>query len=256
MVGGLAFGFVAVAMEYGMVRAFNPARAFHMAVPSWQWALSTAAFQVQLMSLGMAVSWRAANSIAWDITRGRWGSLRTLRPILCALEACSEDSDSRFPLPRLLRDAERAIRRARLWHATVPRFSHRQRALKEHAGRVVNALRAAEARMDTYPELARCDLAAKLHTIAEQYAEGRLGALLPEEDLKDIEPVRDFESLRLAALAVAFPALTWATLAAGLAGSVQAGSVLTGMLVVALTLFGRRALETLQQVLGLFRGGA
>ncbi|MFC8718626.1 hypothetical protein [Kitasatospora sp. NPDC057198] len=181
---------------------------------------------------------------------GKWQSHRTLEPVLRALAACA--LPERDDLPRLLRACERAVRQARNRRGTVPRFSHRQRALKDHAGRVVAALRTAESGLDTYPELARCDLAAKLHSIAEAYVEGRLGALLPESDLKDVQPSRGFETTRLIALAAAYPVLTWAAGTVGLAGEVQAQTAMVGMLIAAAGLFGRRALSTLQKLWALF----
>ncbi|BAJ29064.1 MULTISPECIES: hypothetical protein [Kitasatospora] len=196
-----------------------------------------------------ATKW-TANKIVSTLDE-KWQSHRTLEPVLRALAACAlaERVDD---LPRLLRACERAVRQARNRRGTVPRFSHRQRALKDHAGRVVAALRVAESGLDTYPELARCDLAAKLHSIAEAYVEGRLGALLPESDLKDVQPLRGFETTRLIALAAAYPVLTWTAGTVGLAGEVQAQTAMVGMLIAAAGLFGRRALSTLQKLWALF----
>ncbi|WP_104817972.1 hypothetical protein [Kitasatospora sp. MMS16-BH015] len=182
---------------------------------------------------------------------GKWGSYRTLEPVLRALSACGSP-DRVDDLPRLLRASERAVRQARFRRKTLPRLSHRQRALRDHAGRVVAALRAAEAGLDTYPDLARCDLAAKLHSIAEAYVEGRLGALLPAPDLEGVEPQRTFETLRLGALAATYPALAWSAGAVGLSGDVQAQTVVVGTLIAAVLLFGRRALDALRQVASLF----
>ncbi|MCJ0871156.1 hypothetical protein [Streptomyces sp. AP-93] len=52
-----------------------------------------------------------------------------------------------------------------------------------------------------------------LLSVAENYSLGRLGALLPEEDLKDLQPVRDRtalkETLHLAAALALVGAVGW-----------------------------------------------
>ncbi|MBT2451801.1 hypothetical protein J7F03_33010 [Streptomyces sp. ISL-43] len=59
-------------------------------------------------------------------------------------------------------------------------------------------MRKAEARQDTDPEQALQALTVLLLTIAERYAEGRVGQLLDEEQIGDAEPVVPRERLRLA----------------------------------------------------------
>lgn len=225
-----------------------------LAYPNQIFALLAASLLYGMLFVaGRAAVW-GAHAAAKALTGDKWDRYRTLNPLLEALAAC-QSPDRVGDLPRRLRAAERAVRRARLRRGTVPRRSHRQRALKDHADQVVAALRKAEAGLDTYPDLARCDLAAKLHGVAEAYVEGRLGALLPGSDLEGVEPVRDFETLRLAVLAAALPVLTWGTEAAGLTGAVQGPTVGVGMLISAAVLFGRRALDTLPRVQAFTKGG-
>ncbi|MFD9814911.1 hypothetical protein [Streptomyces sp. NPDC059080] len=73
--------------------------------------------------------------------------------------------------------------------------SWRRRKAKEHAERVVMALRTAEAALDVEPEEAARNLARMMLTISERYAEGKVGALLDPGDLPDPQPRN--EALRL-----------------------------------------------------------
>ncbi|MFJ3308290.1 hypothetical protein ACIPSA_35475 [Streptomyces sp. NPDC086549] len=60
--------------------------------------------------------------------------------------------------------------------------------MKVHAGKVAARLRAEEARLDVDGDAALVGLAELLLTVAEQYAEGLVGALLGAAELKDVEP--------------------------------------------------------------------
>ncbi|MEU9122808.1 hypothetical protein AB0C96_23590 [Streptomyces sp. NPDC048506] len=73
--------------------------------------------------------------------------------------------------------------------------SWRRRKAKEHAERVVMALRTAEAGLDVEPEEAARNLARMMLKISERYAEGKVGALLDPGDLQDSQPRH--EALRL-----------------------------------------------------------
>ncbi|MFB7475592.1 hypothetical protein [Kitasatospora sp. NPDC056184] len=247
--GCTLFGFVVFQIEVGIAKRFDVFDRL-IALQSQVFALLAALLLYGMLFVAVWATRWAANKIVSSLD-GKWQSYRTLNPVLKAISACASP-DRVEDLPKLLRACERAVRQARVRRGTVPRFSHRQRALRDHAGRVVAALRAAESGLDTYPELARCDLAAKLHSIAEAYVEGRLAALLPDSDLKDVQPLREFETTRLVALAAAYPALTWTAGIAGLAGDVQAQTAVVGMLIAAALLFGRRALGTLQKIWVLF----
>ncbi|MGW2540194.1 hypothetical protein ACWC5I_04805 [Kitasatospora sp. NPDC001574] len=90
-----------------------------------------------------------------------------------------------------LRLAERAVLKLYRTRKTVPVFSHRRPQLKVHARLVVARLRVAEARFDIDAEAAAKELARLLVDIAENYGAGRVGALLPHEELQDLSPVRD-----------------------------------------------------------------
>ncbi|MFK0279499.1 hypothetical protein ACIQVL_03360 [Streptomyces sp. NPDC090499] len=106
--------------------------------------------------------------------------------------------------PRVsLKAAERAVWSAwRTRHGSVRR--DRRGELKEHAAKVVGALRAMEARQDTAADTGKVfeDTAAMLLKIAQRYAAGRTLELLDTEDLEDVTPVVSREWLRLVALGV------------------------------------------------------
>ncbi|MFB8078568.1 hypothetical protein [Streptomyces sp. NPDC056013] len=89
-----------------------------------------------------------------------------------------------------------------IWRAPQTRRGdvrrHYERVVSEHTARVVGALRRAEARQDTDPEQALRELTVLLLTVAERYAEGRVGQLLDEDQIGDAEPVVPRERLRLA----------------------------------------------------------
>ncbi|MEU9773487.1 hypothetical protein [Streptomyces sp. NPDC047968] len=89
-----------------------------------------------------------------------------------------------------------------IWRAPQTRRGdvrkHHERVVSEHTARVVGALRKVEARQDTDPEQALRELVVLLVTIAERYAEGRVGQLLDEDQMGDAEPVVPRERLRLA----------------------------------------------------------
>ncbi len=93
-----------------------------------------------------------------------------------------------------------------LWRAPRTRRGqardHQERKTKAHIARVVGALRAVEARQDMHPKEALEDLTVMLLTIAERYAEGRVGELLDEEQIGDATPVVHREHLRQAGVGV------------------------------------------------------
>ncbi|MFI1155071.1 hypothetical protein [Streptomyces sp. NPDC020817] len=74
----------------------------------------------------------------------------------------------------------------------------RRKAMREHAFRVVDALRAAEAGLDVDPKESARRIGGMLLKISTRYAEGRVGALLDESDLSAVSTqTRRFEALRL-----------------------------------------------------------
>ncbi|MFC8831429.1 hypothetical protein ACFT9I_39530 [Streptomyces sp. NPDC057137] len=96
-----------------------------------------------------------------------------------------------------LREVTKVLQNAHATRGTIPWRSRRRRDLKRHAGQVVAALREAEARLDSEPRAALTDLARLLLTIADRYAEGRVGALLDQDRLDGVRPVRDRGAVRL-----------------------------------------------------------
>ncbi|MCU7822636.1 hypothetical protein [Kitasatospora sp. DSM 101779] len=91
------------------------------------------------------------------------------------------------------------------------------------------------------PEIACKELARMLTHIAEKYAQGRLGALLPDGDLEGLEPVRDHATLLSACRTVvgfAFVALAgWAGTVYGKPYGVEAPWSLVPAVMVALVAF-------------------
>ncbi|WP_411144923.1 hypothetical protein [Streptomyces sp. x-80] len=117
--------------------------------------------------------------------------------IVEALRRCAE-AYSRAPgdrcvqlrdLDRSLQETEDAILRAHRYARTIPRRSPRRAAARSHAAKVAGALRAEGLRIDANPDEALPRLGAMLTLIGERCAEGRIGALLPEESLEEITPV-------------------------------------------------------------------
>ncbi|WP_406727851.1 hypothetical protein WJ438_29100 [Streptomyces sp. GD-15H] len=136
----------------------------------------------------------------------------------------------------------------------LPVLSHRKRALKKHARLVASQLRNAESRIDVEGDAALAPLAILLMKIGDRFTEGRLGALLDEEDFDTgLEPVHDWEPLRLAISA---------TLVAGCAIGVGLLSlpdgigtyVIGGCGVVILTILYGRRVYNLLGVLNTIRG--
>ncbi|MFG3257926.1 hypothetical protein [Streptomyces sp. NPDC048172] len=123
-----------------------------------------------------------------------------------AVEACAEAHrvggerhlKARRKVGDQMQGVARTLARAHWKRGAVSMRSHRRAELKRHAGRVVAVLRRAEARLDSEPHAALRELGELLLTVAERYADGRVGALLDEEELRDVEPVRSYELVRLA----------------------------------------------------------
>lgn len=167
-----------------------------------------------------------------------------------AISACAEArTKGSIQRPGLLQavssevaSVERAIFRARRAHLTVARGRRsRQVDLRQHAERVVAALRAAEARLDVdHQDAALEALSGLLIGIASSAAAGRTGALLPQSitDRYEDVRVRDWEVLRTAAVAVV---ITGAAVGVGLLGlgDVASWAVIAGVFVLAsLLVFG------------------
>ncbi|MFE3991553.1 hypothetical protein ACFXPW_07625 [Streptomyces goshikiensis] len=149
---------------------------------------------------------------AWKVwvtyfSRGNLRCLRQFAPVtfaIRAIQSCAAlvtaPSAARIAhvdaVSRALRSSEQSLLRGPSRFGSAPRSSPRRKQLKLHARLVVAALRQAELRLDTDPVEGAKELARLLVSVTDNYASGRLGALLPEEDLKDLEPVADRTALR------------------------------------------------------------
>ncbi|WP_425245539.1 hypothetical protein [Streptomyces sp. NEAU-NA10] len=89
----------------------------------------------------------------------------------------------------LYRRTEPRVLHAHRTRGTMGSSSPRRTVARQHAELVAGALRRDLCRVDAEPQEALRDLAGKLVTVCERYAEGRVGWLLPEADLEDVEPV-------------------------------------------------------------------
>ncbi|MEU5186700.1 hypothetical protein AB0G83_06000 [Streptomyces klenkii] len=161
-------------------------------------------------------------------------------------------------VPRVsMRSAERVV-----WQAYRTRYaagqrvslgSHHRRVLKEHAAQVVGALRAAEARQDADPARALQDMAVMLVTIAERYAEGRLGQLLDEDRLNPEISTAPGEMFRLLALGVAIVGAMSGAVVLGLPSDVL-GPLLGFVATLGAVLFLRGRVPTSADLVDIFRG--
>ncbi|MEU1458020.1 hypothetical protein [Streptomyces avermitilis] len=92
-------------------------------------------------------------------------------------------------LDKQCRKAERRLLRAHRARGTLGFISPRRGPAALHAAQAAGALRHDLVRIDVTLDEALPSLGGKLLTICESYIEGRLGALLPEDQLRDAVPV-------------------------------------------------------------------
>ncbi len=148
--------------------------------------------------------------------------------------------------PRVhLADAERIVWSAwRTRHTTVRRVHRAQ--YKEHAGKVVGALRAVEARQDMDTDTAQVleDMARMLSTMAERYAQGRVLALLDPEYLNDVPRAVNREWVRLVVLAVVVTSAAVGVPMLGLSDAAATQVVGVVSLVAVVLLYGARLAPT------------
>jgi hypothetical protein len=103
--------------------------------------------------------------------------------------------------PVSVKRAENVIKQA--WRTRYPASPfnrvrrHERKALKQHAEKVIAALRSAESRQYKDPSGALPELATMLLVIAERYAQGRVSQLLDDEQIENVQVMRDWEWLRL-----------------------------------------------------------
>ncbi|MFJ7187377.1 hypothetical protein [Streptomyces bacillaris] len=139
--------------------------------------------------------------------------LRTFRlvaEVLHAINCCGAVSltigpgrtDGLRELARSMGGVRRALRRAHRSRGTLTLRGDRRKEVRAHVRRVVQCLNDAEKQVDVQGDQALPLLVKHLSQIADQYADGRLGALLDEDSLGDYQAGRDWEALRLAGLAV------------------------------------------------------
>ncbi|MGV2916254.1 hypothetical protein [Streptomyces alfalfae] len=126
----------------------------------------------------------------------------------CAKLRAAEQTERRIRLLQQLdselRSVERTVRHAWRRRGTVGRWSPLRKEFQNHSGRVVKYLRDQEARLGREdPSVVVSDIADALVSIAENYAAGQMGALLPDELVKDLVAPRDWELLRLSAVLLA-----------------------------------------------------
>jgi hypothetical protein len=197
----------------------------------------------------------AARAMNYELGEGSAGGYRTLQPLLLALAACKEEDPETSELSAQLVSATKAVRRAYARRNTVPFVSHRRKALRRHAALIVSVLRAAEASLDLDPPAARAEIARLLHTISERFAEARVGNLLDESDLAGVEPAHNWEPLRFALLAVAAPFVTWLPAALRFPDGARVPAASAGILLLAISLYGRTWPEALSRARSILPGG-
>ncbi|WP_406187213.1 hypothetical protein [Streptomyces sp. NBC_01006] len=121
-----------------------------------------------------------------------------------AIHACAQARRSGEQRPARLRKlskelkiVQRGVLDAHHSRGTVTRWSHRTKPLKRHERQVAGALRVLEIKLDHAPNEALHDIAEALLTISDRYCQTRLGELLDEDQLNDIEPQRNWDVVRL-----------------------------------------------------------
>ncbi|WP_329140976.1 hypothetical protein [Streptomyces sp. NBC_00670] len=131
---------------------------------------------------------------------------------------------------------------------TIPSHARtRHRTAVNHARRVVARLRSTEAGLDTNREDALRELVTLVMQISDSYLLGHLAALLPEEEIKDMQPVRDHPEIgrmvgttgQLLAAAAVFVGLPWLLTHLGWAAPYSYGAAALGALIVLVPAQGR-----------------
>lgn len=204
----------------------------------WFFALIVEGGIVSGVALSLAT--RGTNLFLRFIVGSSRGGFLILRALLSAIAACADEDAETSELELRLHQAIGHLRKAHRWRNTVPMFSRRHGRLKRHAALVIAALLAAEGRLDVDPIAARVDLARLLHKIAERFVACRIGAMLDEVDFGGLQPAHNWEPLRLAALVIALPAMTWLPAMLGLPGDSRLAAATAGMVLTAGALYGRR----------------
>ncbi len=168
----------------------------------------------------------------------------------------TEAAPSLLEAPRIqVHRVERVIRKAWRTRNGRPR-RHQRRELKLHAAKVVMALRLAEAKQDIEPGPALKEMTRILVTVAERYAEGKIGELLDHDDpaIADVDPAPDYEPLRIAGVFAA--GVVGAVLASVLELPELAQTLLAaGFAIVMLFILFKKAARPMLDAFGSFFGG-
>ncbi|MFC9113374.1 hypothetical protein ACFTWN_08545 [Streptomyces sp. NPDC057092] len=155
-----------------------------------------------------------------------------------------------------LKSVYRDLGRLVISHGSVPIRSHRKSVLKEHHARVVAAIQKVEAKVDVDVVGGSRELAEILLHVANRYADGKVGELLPAEVLDDVHPVRNWEPVKMIATAVLLGGLTVAAVLMKIPEAALTPVVgVAGILAVSLV-YGRNArsgLDILDSVRGIQR---
>ncbi|MFB6935248.1 hypothetical protein [Streptomyces chartreusis] len=190
--------------------------------------------------------------------------LRTFKLAVTALDAVSccgavfgtigpERTDGLRQLALSMQYVRQELRRAHRSRGTLPYRGNRRREVRAHVRRVVKCLEEAEKQVDVEGDDALAKLIDLLSRIANQYADGRLGALLEEKSLTSYQAGRDWEALRLASLAIVI------AIGAACTGFLALSDPVTVVLifsvgVVGVTLLYRKNLKHGLGILELWRG--
>ncbi|MFE6055430.1 hypothetical protein ACFQ6N_32155 [Kitasatospora sp. NPDC056446] len=170
-------------------------------------------------------------------------------------QAPSERASSLRRLDQVCRNLEQALLELHRTARSIYRRSPRRASVREHCALVAGALRVQLARVDVDPDTGLVELARTLSLIGENFAAGRLAALLPEAELEGVTPVSTrrasvAETVRLAlAIAAATASVAAATVllpSTGLPTAVHStvvfgSAVVAGMLVAGRARFARIA---------------
>ncbi|MER5996753.1 hypothetical protein [Streptomyces viridosporus] len=133
--------------------------------------------------------------------------------------------------------------------------SARRKAVGRHCALVAAALRDATIELDRRPKDAATKIADLALKICHRYAERRWGALLDENQVNGLDPIRNHEPLRLAAAVLLTISVVVVTSLLGVSAAVQP-LVVSGMALLTFSsLLGRgpRALELLDSMRGIQR---
>ncbi|MGW2867690.1 hypothetical protein [Kitasatospora sp. NPDC001225] len=238
----------------------------HTPASAWL-ALLPAAVGVSMMAI---LAWRlgralGAGSVSGAAQRqglGRrpvadWSGVAVL---IASATACARahqhwtERPSLDTVPRVsMRAAEKVVRQAYRSRGYRLR-SHQRKAAKEHAAKVIGALRADEVALISEPAPALKRLTVKLSTITDRYVEGRVGELLPEVHLAEVTPAPDREVWRWLAVGSVGIALTLGVTFLDVPGEIK-----NPVMNVAIMLVGIKVLHwgrpSAADALGLFRSG-